>query len=92
MERYKQIHIDDKGMQWNTDMMEAWELGCLLDLAKVTATSALARQESRGGHYREDFPDRDDKIFLKHTNVWQDNRLAYKPVRIGRYQPTERKY
>ncbi len=91
-ERYKQIHIDDKGAQWNTDLMEAWELGCLLDLAEVTAISALARQESRGGHYREDFPDRDDKIFLKHTNVWNDNRLAYKPVHIGRYQPTERKY
>jgi succinate dehydrogenase / fumarate reductase flavoprotein subunit len=91
-ERYKHIHIDDKGVQWNTDLMEAWELGCLLDLAESTAISALARQESRGGHYREDFPDRDDKKFLKHTNVWVDNRLAYKPVRIGRYQPTERKY
>ncbi len=91
-ERYKRIHIDDKGVQWNTDLMEAWELGCLLDLAEVTAISALARQESRGGHYREDFPDRDDKNFLKHTNVWSDNHMSYKPVRMGRYQPTERKY
>jgi succinate dehydrogenase / fumarate reductase flavoprotein subunit len=93
-ERYSRIHIDDKGMVWNTDLMEAWELGCLLDLAEVTATSALARTESRGAHYREDFPDRDDKNFLKHSLVWMNGheRIAYKPVHIGRYQPTERKY
>ncbi len=91
-ERYRHIHIDDKGRRWNTDLMEAWELGCLLDLAEVTAVSALAREESRGGHYREDFPNRDDQNFLKHTMVWSDNRITYKPVRIGRYQPTERKY
>ncbi|MCL5997333.1 MAG: succinate dehydrogenase flavoprotein subunit [Chloroflexi bacterium] len=93
-ERYQKIKIDDKSMKWNTDLMEAWELGCLLDLAEVTAFSALARTESRGAHYREDYPDRDDKNFLKHTVAWGNGhpRVAYKPVRIGRYQPTERKY
>ncbi len=93
-ERYAHIHIDDKGMLWNTDLMEAWELGCLLDLAEATAISALARTESRGAHYREDYPNRDDENFLKHTLVWMNGheRLAYRPVRIGRYQPTERKY
>jgi succinate dehydrogenase/fumarate reductase flavoprotein subunit len=66
----------------------------LLDLAEVTAISALARTESRGGHYREEYPERDDKNFLKHTIVWSNGheRIAYKPVRLGRYQPTERKY
>ena len=46
----------DKGQRWNTELLEAWELGCLLDLAEVTAVAALDRKESRGGHYREDFP------------------------------------
>ncbi|MGQ9815856.1 MAG: succinate dehydrogenase flavoprotein subunit [Candidatus Roseilinea sp.] len=93
-ERYKRVHIDDKGMKFNTDLMEAWELGCLLDLAEVTAFSALSRTESRGAHYREDFPNRDDQNFLKHSVAWKNGglRVAYKPVRLGRYAPTERKY
>jgi succinate dehydrogenase / fumarate reductase flavoprotein subunit len=93
-ERFKHIHIDDKGLRWNTDLMEAWELGCLLDLAEVTAISALARTESRGAHYREDYPNRDDQNFLKHSLAWTNGhqRIAYKPVRLGRYEPTERKY
>jgi succinate dehydrogenase / fumarate reductase, flavoprotein subunit len=92
--RFRKLHIDDKGLRWNTDLMEAWELGCLLDLAEVTATSALARTESRGGHYREDYSDRDDRNYLKHTMAWGNghSRIAYKPVTILRYQPTERKY
>jgi succinate dehydrogenase / fumarate reductase, flavoprotein subunit len=93
-ERFRHVHIDDKGLRWNTDLMEAWELGALLDLAEVTAFSALARTESRGAHYREDFPNRDDKNFLKHSVAWKNGslRIAYKPVRLGRYEPTERKY
>jgi succinate dehydrogenase / fumarate reductase flavoprotein subunit len=92
--RFAKVKIDDKGFKFNTDLMETWELGCLLDLAEVTTVSALARQESRGGHYREDFPDRDDAKFLTHTVVWKNGgvNLKYKPVRIGRHQPTERKY
>ncbi|MCS7056451.1 MAG: succinate dehydrogenase flavoprotein subunit [Thermoflexales bacterium] len=92
--RYKRIRIDDKGFKWNTDLMEAWELGALLDLAEVTAFAALARTESRGGHYREDYPKRDDVNFLKHSMAWKNGTitLKYKPVRITRIQPQERKY
>jgi succinate dehydrogenase / fumarate reductase flavoprotein subunit len=92
--RYKNIRIDDKGFKWNTDLMEAWELGALLDLAEVTAFAALARTESRGGHFREDYPARDDANFLKHSMAWKNGaiKIKYKPVRITRIQPQERKY
>jgi succinate dehydrogenase / fumarate reductase flavoprotein subunit len=92
--RYKRIRIEDKGYKWNTDLMEAWELGALLDLAEVTAFAALARTESRGSHYREDYPQRDDVNFLKHSLVWKNGSLTvkYKPVRITRIPPQERKY
>jgi succinate dehydrogenase / fumarate reductase flavoprotein subunit len=92
--RYKRIRVEDKGYKWNTDLMEAWELGALLDLAEVTAFAALARTESRGSHYREDYPQRDDVNFLKHSLVWKNGTLTvkYKPVRITRIQPQERKY
>ena len=92
--RFKNVQVQDKGMTWNTDLTEAWELGALLDLAEVTAFSALWRQESRGGHFREDFPDRDDKNFLKHSMVWKNGKveIKHKPVVITRHQPTERKY
>jgi succinate dehydrogenase / fumarate reductase flavoprotein subunit len=77
-------------------MLEAWELGSLLDLAEATAVSALARTESRGGHAREDFPQRDDANWLKHTlihrNVKGELELDYKPVVITTYQPKERVY
>jgi len=92
--RFKNLKIDDRGMKWNTDVSEAWELGCLLDLAEVTAATALWREESRGGHYREDFPTRDDKKFLNHSIVWKNGKIEIKmkPVRITRHQPVERKY
>lgn len=89
------LKIDDQGRVFNTDLMEAWELGCLLELAEVTATSAVARQESRGAHAREDFPKRDDQEWLKHTLCYDEGdgyRLDYKPVVIGRYEPKERVY
>jgi succinate dehydrogenase / fumarate reductase, flavoprotein subunit len=89
------LSIDDRGSRFNTDLLEAWELGCLLDVAEVTAVSALNRQESRGGHAREDFPKRDDVNWLKHTMAHQDGdsiRLDYKPVVITKYQPKERVY
>ncbi|WP_405004853.1 succinate dehydrogenase flavoprotein subunit [Kitasatospora purpeofusca] len=99
-ERYKNISIQDKGFRYNTDLLEAIELGNLLDLAEVLAVSALAREESRGGHYREDFPTRDDVKFMQHTMAYQEVaadgstsiRLDYKPVVTTRYQPMERKY
>jgi succinate dehydrogenase / fumarate reductase flavoprotein subunit len=74
---YKDIHIDDRGKRFNTDVMEAWELGNLLDLAEVTAVSALNRKESRGGHSREDFPKRDDANLLVHTLVYRDAPAMY---------------
>lgn len=89
------IVIDDTGRRFNSDLLEAWELGCLLELAEVTAVSALARKESRGGHARDDYDKRNDEEWLKHTLCYKEGdsyRLAYKPVVIGRYQPKERVY
>ena len=95
-ERYKNVSIHDKGKRYNTDLLEAIELGFLLDLAEVLVVSALARKESRGGHAREDFQTRDDKNFMKHTMAYADEkkrvRLDYKPVTVTRYEPMERKY
>ncbi|MCQ0024026.1 succinate dehydrogenase flavoprotein subunit [Streptomyces somaliensis DSM 40738] len=99
-ERYRNVAIQDKGKRYNTDLLEAIELGNLLDLAEVMAVSALARKESRGGHYREDYPNRDDVNFMRHTMAYREVgddgtetvRLDYKPVVQTRYQPMERKY
>ena len=92
----RNIQIDDKGHQFNTDLLEAWELGCLLELAEVTAVSAKARPESRGGHARDDYQNRNDEEWLKHTFYFRTDdggyRLAYKPVTLGRYVPKERVY
>ncbi|MEJ5197434.1 MAG: FAD-dependent oxidoreductase, partial [Anaerolineae bacterium] len=71
-ERYRRISIMDKGKRWNTELLEAWELGCMLDLAEVTAKAALTRTESRGAHFREDFPDRDDVNWLKHSLAYRE--------------------
>ena len=101
-ERYKNISIQDKGKRFNLDLLEAVELGFLLELAKVMSVAALHRQESRGGHFREDFPDRDDETFMKHSMVYLDEeaeregiaglRFDTKPVIFTRYEPMERKY
>lgn len=92
----RSVQIDDKGKQFNTDLLETWELGCLLELAEITAVSAIARTESRGGHARDDFPKRNDEEWLKHTlcHPTEDGKyeLDYKPVFIGRYEPKERVY
>jgi len=94
-ERYQHIGLDDKGKRFNTDLLEAWELGALLDIAEVTAVTALARTESRGGHSREDYPNRDDTNWLKHSLAWREDgriELGSKPVVITDYQPKERVY
>ena len=102
-ERYKNISVADKGKRYNTDLLEAIELGFLLDLAEVTVVTARNRKESRGGHMRDDYPNRDDKKYMKHTmayKVGEPNgskkadhiKLEWKPVVITNYQPMERKY
>ncbi|MGB2963738.1 MAG: succinate dehydrogenase flavoprotein subunit [Anaerolineales bacterium] len=93
--RFKDIRVDDKGLKYNMNLIEAWELSNLIDIAEVTAVSALARKESRGAHSRDDYSERDDKNWLKHTLAWMEKdgvRLAYKPVQITKYQPKARKY
>ena len=101
-ERYNSIGIHDRGMRYNLDLLEAIELGFLLQLAEAVAVAALHRKESRGGHFREDFPDRDDENFMHHTMTYLDPnstaegisgmRLETKPVIVTRYEPMERKY
>jgi len=95
-ERYElAVGVHDKSRSYNTDLMEAVELGFLLDLAQTLVHAARARTESRGGHYREDYPTRDDVNWLKHSLAWKTNgtvKLSYKPVTITKYQPQERKY
>jgi len=93
--RYCQIGLEDQGEQFNTELIEALELGFLLDNAEQLVHAALNRQESRGAHSREDFPERDDQNWLKHTLVYQDGdgvRIGYKPVNIGKYEPKPRVY
>ncbi|MEX2588107.1 MAG: succinate dehydrogenase flavoprotein subunit [Actinomycetota bacterium] len=95
-DRYQSVSIDDRGSSYNQDLMEAVELGFMLDLAEVTVAAARARLESRGCHYRSDHPDRDDGNWLKHSlsrlRSGGGVEMAFKPVSITRYTPTERKY
>jgi succinate dehydrogenase / fumarate reductase flavoprotein subunit len=98
-ERYARISLHDKGKRYNSDLLEAIELGFLLELAEVTVVGALNRKESRGGHAREDYPNRDDTNYMRHTMAYKeggdllsDIRLDYKPVVQTRYEPMERKY
>ncbi|MGH7450901.1 MAG: succinate dehydrogenase flavoprotein subunit [bacterium] len=93
--RYQNIHIDDHTRTFNTDLLDAIELGYLLDNAEVIVEGALARKESRGAHYRDDYSKRDDKNWLKHTFAYKTEngvKLEYKPVTITKFQPKERKY
>ena len=93
--RYQRVCVDDKGTVFNTDLMEARELGYLLDCAEATVASALARRESRGAHAREDYPERDDANFLTHTLATRSHgglQLSYKPVTITKFQPKPRTY
>ena len=100
--RYEKISIQDQGKRFNTDLLEAVELGFLLDLAEVTVITCRERRESRGAHLREDFPDRDDKKFMVHSMAYHTDKtdkttgtnikVGWKPVVITNYQPMERKY
>ena len=103
-ERYLRVGVADRGTRYNTELLEAVELGFLLDLAECLVLSAKARNESRGGHFREDYPTRDDVNFMRHTMAYKvpdadgltgfqsEVRMDYKPVVQTRYEPMERKY
>ncbi len=94
-ERYQKGRVTDKGKLFNSELYEIIELSNMLEMAEVISVAALNRKESRGGHYRTDFPKRDDVEFLKHTLVYKTDgepELKFKPVVITRYQPKERTY
>ncbi len=95
-DRYKNIRIEDKSKIFNTELQEAIEFGHMLDYSKFIVECAIARQESRGAHYREDFQQRDDENFLKHTMAYMDKEgnitLDYMPVTLGKHELKERKY
>ena len=94
-ERFKNVSVEDHGKIFNTNLLNTWEIGNLLDLAEVVTVCALARTESRGAHARDDYPKRDDTHWLKHSLAWSRDGeidLKYKPVVITKYQPKERVY
>jgi len=100
--RYEKISVQDQGKRFNTDLLEAVELGFLLDLAEVTVITCRERRESRGAHLREDYTERNDKKFMVHSMAYKQNKVDkktgtdikvdWKPVVITNYQPMERKY
>ena len=94
-DRFGELRVQDRENSFNTEILELIELNNLLDLALITAASALNRTESRGAHSREDFPERDDTNWLKHTLAWLEGnsvKIGYKPVDIARWQPKPRVY
>jgi succinate dehydrogenase/fumarate reductase flavoprotein subunit len=93
--RFKDIRVEDKSRIYNTNLIQALETENMLELAEVLLMAGLAREESRGGHSRTDFPTRDDEKFLAHSMVYHTGgtpRLEYKPVTINKWKPVERKY
>jgi succinate dehydrogenase / fumarate reductase flavoprotein subunit len=95
-ERFKNVRIDDKSPVYNTDLQEAIELGHMLEFSAFIVEGALARNESRGAHFRNDFDSRDDENFLKHTYAYMDEsgdiRLEYADVKLGKFTPEARTY
>jgi succinate dehydrogenase / fumarate reductase flavoprotein subunit len=95
-EKYKDIRIDDKSSIFNTDLQEAIELGHMIDFARFIVDGAIVRKESRGAHFRDDFPTRDDENFLKHTMAYMDENgdisIDYMDVVMGKFKPEVRTY
>ena len=96
-QRYRGVAVGDRGTRFKTDLLEAWELGNLLDLAEVTTVAALNRTESRGAHMREDYEKRNDAEWMKHTLTTRAAEGApiettYKPVTLTKFEPKERVY
>ncbi|BAZ83488.1 succinate dehydrogenase or fumarate reductase flavoprotein subunit [Sphaerospermopsis kisseleviana NIES-73] len=94
-QKYTEIYLDDKGSCWNTELVEALELKSLMVVGNTILQSAFNRQESRGAHFREDFPNRDDEKFLKHTMAYYSPAgidIQYMPVVVNMFEPKERKY
>jgi len=93
--RYKEVEVGYKGQRFNTELLDVIELGNMLDFVEIIVVGGLARTESRGAHYRTDFPKREDGSWMKHTLAWKTDsgiRLDYKPVVVTRFQPQERKF
>jgi succinate dehydrogenase / fumarate reductase flavoprotein subunit len=94
-QKYEDIYLDDKGNCWNTELVEALELKSLMVVGNTILKSAFNRQESRGAHFREDFSNRDDEKFLKHTMAYYSPAgidIQYMPVVVNMFEPKERKY
>ncbi len=94
-DRFARVRVQDTGKIFNTDLLEAWELGCMLDISEATAVASLNRTESRGAHAREDFTERDDENWLRHSMAFlrEDGiEMRYKPVTITKWQPEARVY
>ena len=95
-ERYKNIRIDDKSKTYNTELQEAIELGHMIEYASFIVEGAIHRKESRGAHFRDDYPHRNDEKFLKHTYATVDENgdisIEYADVVLGKFEPKERSY
>ncbi|HHH37656.1 MAG TPA: FAD-binding protein, partial [Epsilonproteobacteria bacterium] len=96
IKRYENIRIDDKSKTYNTELQEAIELKHMLEFSLFIVEGGLAREESRGAHFREDFPTRDDEKFMKHTYAYMDKEYnitqEYADVVQGKFEPQERTY
>jgi succinate dehydrogenase / fumarate reductase flavoprotein subunit len=94
-DRFRKVGVVNQGKAFNFELMEVLELGHQLEVSEVILTSALHRKESRGAHFREDFPGRADRFYLKHTLAFKGRtgpEIRYKPVKITRFQPEARVY
>ena len=97
-EKTQNIHLTDKSSRFNTARVEALELLNLMEVAQATAVSANERKESRGAHSREDYPDRDDENWLKHSIYFSDTKqvskrdVNFRPKQVQAFQPIVRTY